>query len=376
MNHNHISIANRLVSDYDQSVRALLASIPWTTLASLKTTIWDTVSSSHDIFVFGNGGSHAIARLARSMLQDKGSLMTCAPRVHTTCIDDWNFAHSQKHCSGMTDMLRRWKAGEQSTVILISASGQSENILAAAKYCSDHGIPCYTFTGLDGVDTSSVTTSHVYVSSKDQQVIEDVTQYALLYSLESYTPPTYAGMLERLNQVQPVDGKSLLGAAQDIVSVFKNGRAVHVLSQSNGPAQIVAEHVAHNLNWDAVFRLSDIPIRMVLGPPHGCDRSGIANDRSTQNAVYRNAIARVRPEDVLLQFDIDTRSAIPHLPGAHIHHFACRPMYNRTAVPLGRVQTAGHQIGKLVRWLLDPSDFDPMTDDLAQKRDLESPFVP
>lgn len=132
----------------------------------------DIIYSYDDILILGNGGSNAIASHAASdfvnVLHKNAQAFTDTTLL-TCYINDY----------GMANANLRWIQGfdlEVNTlVILISSSGESENIVNCAKWCSLSRFPFITLTGFDKnnqVKSIKGAELNLWVDSKSYGVVE------------------------------------------------------------------------------------------------------------------------------------------------------------------------------------------------------------
>lgn len=129
------------------------------------------LSSANRIFIAGNGGSAALAsHFACDLNKNTGK------RFRAFCLTDnismitalandigYNFIFSEqiKMFADIGDIL-----------ILISASGNSENIVEAAKAANDKGMGIISFTGFDGGRLKLMSSHNLHIVSSDYGVIE------------------------------------------------------------------------------------------------------------------------------------------------------------------------------------------------------------
>ncbi len=65
------------------------------------------------------------------------------------------------------------ESGIEDVVLLISSSGNSPNIVKAAKYAKKHNIPLIGFTGFNGGQLKRLADISVHVESTEYGIIED-----------------------------------------------------------------------------------------------------------------------------------------------------------------------------------------------------------
>jgi len=134
-------------------------------------------------FILGNGGSAAIASHVsvdlmknagiRSQNFNEADLITC-------------FSNDFGNDNWMMEALRFYSQNND-LVILISSSGNSENIVRAANYCLSKGIKIITFSGMspdNRLARINNTALSIWVDSKGYNIIESIHQFLLLMAVD------------------------------------------------------------------------------------------------------------------------------------------------------------------------------------------------
>ena len=108
-------------------------------------TLKRLLSSHEEVIMIGNGGSNAIcshiSQDYTKFLGIRAYAFSDASRL-TCYINDFGMEHAYKRF--LEDF-----ANDNTLVILISSSGDSQNIVNCAQYCCDEGLPFVTITGFD-----------------------------------------------------------------------------------------------------------------------------------------------------------------------------------------------------------------------------------
>ena len=146
-------------------------------LIKLHNLVLSIKKNKKKIIIVGNGGSAAIAsHFSVDMTKNGGvrcvnfnesDLLTC-------------FANDYGYQNWVKEALRFY-SDKGDLVILISASGNSKNMINAAKYLKKNKMKLVTFTGFDGKNLlSKFGTLNFKVDSKEYNFIENAHQYWLL----------------------------------------------------------------------------------------------------------------------------------------------------------------------------------------------------
>ena len=165
------------LADYLKNLQKLSYSLNKDTLIQMSNKIIATAKSKGNIIIVGNGGSASIASHLsvdfqksvgiRAYTFNESSLITC-------------FANDYGYENWVKEALKR-NAFENDTLILISSSGESLNILNAAKYAISKKISLITFTGFKK-NNSLMKLGHlnIWVDSVNYNYVEIIHNQFLL----------------------------------------------------------------------------------------------------------------------------------------------------------------------------------------------------
>ena len=139
--------------------------------------IQQSLSGNNTIFWCGNGGSasqanHLSAELIGGMYKDKKSpFKSVCLNVDTAFITAW----SNDDCFNNI-FTRQLEGLAQSDDILIalSTSGNSKNIINAAKYCNDNKIKVISLTGFEGGILKNLSDININISTNSTQRIQEM----------------------------------------------------------------------------------------------------------------------------------------------------------------------------------------------------------
>ena len=139
--------------------------------------ILQSLSGNHTIFWCGNGGSasqanHLSAELIGGMYKDKKSpFKSVCLNVDTAFITAWSNDDSFNNI-----FTRQLEGLAQSDDILIalSTSGNSKNIISAAKYCNDNNIKIISLTGFDGGILKNLSDININIATNSTQRVQEM----------------------------------------------------------------------------------------------------------------------------------------------------------------------------------------------------------
>ena len=142
--------------------------------------LWDVVHEYTEIIIIGNGGSNSIAsHIAQDYTKvlDKRAISFSDPSRLTCYINDCG--RDNAYAEFLDDF-----AGKDTLVILISSSGNSMNIVNAAKYCESSEIDYIALSGFNKNNKLNNLDAKLkfWVDSTDYGIVE-CTHQAFLHSI-------------------------------------------------------------------------------------------------------------------------------------------------------------------------------------------------
>src|SRR5919197_2735876 len=309
---------------YAATVLDYLRSLPEDALEPVVRALSGAVAEGSTLYVFGNGGSHAIARHLEYALRLR---FRDVHGVRVNCGVDYHSAQAHAAAGGYDSIfeavLHSERARPGDLTIFISGSGDSDNLLHAAAFCRAEGIQTLSFAGFDGGKISRLRATDVpfVVRVPDQQIAEDIIQAILHVAVDlAYercvgtagsvreAVSRYALCLEAsLDRIEP---EWIERVSAGVSNAFLAGRTVFLLAPEGAPLSVSAEHTAHNFNWDAVYQISNPPLRRICSTPTCCDYTGIGNDRLSRGIVSLQQLDCAVPGDVLILYVQDQESEI------------------------------------------------------------------
>ena len=163
--------------NYFLTIKKSLDSIDVDKLEKIINLITRVSKSKGKVIIFGNGGSAAIAShltvdfinaaKIKAMSFNDSSIITCFS-------NDYGYENWVKKCI-------EFYADKTDLIILISSSGESKNMINAAKFAKVKKIKLITFTGFNKLNKlKKYGNLNFWVDSKIYNHIENVHQYWLL----------------------------------------------------------------------------------------------------------------------------------------------------------------------------------------------------
>ena len=149
-------------------------------IKSHEDKLWDMISMHSKIIIIGNGGSNSIASHISqdyTKVLHKKAISFSDPSRLTCYIND--YGRDNAYSEFLDDF-----AEKDTLVILISSSGNSMNIVNAAKYCEDNSIKYCAISGFSEDNKLNSMNADVkfWVDSTDYGIVE-CTHQAYLHSI-------------------------------------------------------------------------------------------------------------------------------------------------------------------------------------------------
>jgi D-sedoheptulose 7-phosphate isomerase len=154
-----------------------LRKIPDLDLKNFVLELRKVLSNNGILWTAGNGGSastasHAQCDLSKGLhraheFQSRVICLTDMTATYSAWANDFSFDTAIKNlCVNFVQT--------NDALLLISGSGNSQNILNAALYAKSKGIKVFALTGFDGGVLKGIADFCIHVPSTDMQVVEDI----------------------------------------------------------------------------------------------------------------------------------------------------------------------------------------------------------
>jgi len=162
---------------YFQGLSTVLQKLPFAAIDAVADVLWDAYRLSHTVFVFGNGGSAALASHSACDL-GKGTAVNGSRRFRVLSLTDnvplmTAWANDQRYDDIFAEQLRSF-AGKDDVVFAISGSGNSPNVLNGLQVAREVGARTIGLAGFQGGEMKALCDLCVVVPSDNMQVIEDL----------------------------------------------------------------------------------------------------------------------------------------------------------------------------------------------------------
>lgn len=138
------------------------------------------IRDARTLFVGGNGGSSTIAdHWVCDMSKGRWSAGKPAPRIVSLTANTGlltALANDLAYADVFRAQLEMHGLDFLDCVVLISASGNSPNVVAAAEYAKGRAVPIIAFTGFDGGRLRELATVSLHIPVRNYGVVEDAHQ--------------------------------------------------------------------------------------------------------------------------------------------------------------------------------------------------------
>lgn len=174
--------------NYEQYVeenRLAMQSVDMASLKRVEEGLLRARETDSQVFFFGNGGSaasasHAVGDIVKTAKgnRDKGGVRAVSisemQALFTAYSNDTSFEDAG---SGVIGDLAR--PGD--ILVLISVSGKSPNLLAAARSAAQYGMEVWSFVGMHGDALAELSDITIRIASNDYQVVENAHMALIHY---------------------------------------------------------------------------------------------------------------------------------------------------------------------------------------------------
>lgn len=153
--------ADEKIDNYFKSLRMSIDSLE--SYRNEIITISNILSNSDSIYICGNGGSAAMASHMANDLQKIGHLRAISLSDNVPLITAWS--NDTKYEDIFVRQLERLSLTGLETIILISGSGDSKNLINAANWGLDHKKTVIAFIGMNGGELGKMDIIKIHIES-------------------------------------------------------------------------------------------------------------------------------------------------------------------------------------------------------------------
>tara|TARA_B100001057_G_scaffold45658_1_gene40756 strand:+ start:1396 stop:1956 length:561 start_codon:yes stop_codon:yes gene_type:complete len=170
-------MSKKIISEYILKHIEIAKNIDENLVQKASNMLINTIKRGNSIFWFGNGGSasqanHLSAELVGGMFKEKKSpFNSICLNTDTAFITAWSNDDTFDHI--FTRQLNAI-ANHNDLIIMLSTSGNSKNIINAAKYASQNKLKSISLTGNDGGELKKLSNLNINIADNSTQRIQEM----------------------------------------------------------------------------------------------------------------------------------------------------------------------------------------------------------
>jgi len=174
----NISSPSEFTEEYFKSMSEVQQNIDLSDLPEIIDAIQSTIENGSIVYSMGNGGSSAIADhlvcdFTKGCHTEKSKLKSFSLNSNTPLFTA--ISNDDSYKDSFSKQLEYY-VDDGDIILLISSSGNSENIISAIDYANDKGITSIALTGFDGGQAKNKATLNIHVPIDNYGIIEDIHQ--------------------------------------------------------------------------------------------------------------------------------------------------------------------------------------------------------
>ncbi len=180
---------------YFAQINAAAASLDMDKVAQAAQILTKIYASGGMVYACGNGGSAAISnhlvcdhcKLVQTDTDLTPRVVSLSATVEMITAIANDISYDEVFVYQLQTMAKPGDA-----LITISSSGDSENIVRAALWAKENGLPVISMTGFSGGRSANIADANLHVTADNYGVIEDVHQ-SLMHILAQYVRQAHMG---------------------------------------------------------------------------------------------------------------------------------------------------------------------------------------
>lgn len=199
--------AREAMEDHVSRLRAALAAVDMSSVIAAAERLWQAACEGRLVLIAGNGGSaanasHIAVDLSKSSLGRSPRAAAAPVRVRAVALNDAGsvltaWANDEAYETVFAEQVKAL-ARRGDIVVLLSVSGRSPNIVAAARAAREAGAGVIGLLGGDGGAVRALADQSIVIDSDDYQVVEDA-HLAINHMLTKYICSAMGATLPRLS---------------------------------------------------------------------------------------------------------------------------------------------------------------------------------
>ena len=168
---------NKTIIDYANNIADICGNIPYEKIEEVCNVLLDAYKSKKRIFVAGNGGSAGTAnhftcdfgKNAVKSESDRPKIISLSSNIEVLTALGNDFSYSDVFTEQLKNLM-----SDNDLIILISASGNSPNVVTAAEYVKSRGGTVIGFTGFSGGRLKDLSDISIHIPCDSYEKVEDL----------------------------------------------------------------------------------------------------------------------------------------------------------------------------------------------------------
>jgi D-sedoheptulose 7-phosphate isomerase len=170
-------MSKKLLNKYLNHITELISNLKKDKILKLKNLILEIKRKKSKIIIFGNGGSISTANHFSVDL-------TKNAKIKCISISNDNFITCFANDYGFQNWMKKsieYYADKKDLIIFLSVSGESKNILNAARYAIKRKIKCFSLTGHKKINSlNKICKNNIWINSMSYNAVEILHSIILL----------------------------------------------------------------------------------------------------------------------------------------------------------------------------------------------------
>ena len=196
---------DKYIHDFSEQIITLLRKLPQEEIAKAIDILQATYERDGRIYIFGNGGSLALANHWVSNFNktvfghhpDKQTRRFQAIRLPSTETELTAWANDVGYDMVFAGPLRNY-IQDTDTIIAISSSGQSPNIIKAVELAREYKIPVIGLSGFDGGELNELADAKILIpTERDEYELVESVHGMILHMITRYFKDYFDYLAER-----------------------------------------------------------------------------------------------------------------------------------------------------------------------------------
>lgn len=168
---------NDQITSYKEDIIRLTQALDYDTITAVCEAFLEAYRNKKQIFVAGNGGSagtanHFTCDFGKNAVADdtkRPKIISLSANIEVITALGNDFSYAEIFSQQLKNLMN-----DGDLILLISASGNSPNIIEAAKYAKNCGGKVIGFTGFCGGELKTLSDININVDSTSYEKIEDI----------------------------------------------------------------------------------------------------------------------------------------------------------------------------------------------------------